>query len=159
MTSPDPYARLRPPKPTPDDERCVCSDSPSIVLRSVLTPNPLGCLTCNLEVPPDLLGFPEELSDALAAWRSLHDSIYILWLRSGDLETSAKQQLESPTSPVNERGLQLASQLSAYRQCYYWWFADPDEESTHSSCVRCGGELQPAPRGRSCESCRIVYEA
>jgi len=156
MSVKDPYARLRPPLPTPIDEQCGCSGDPPIMLRSVLASNPVACVECNLEVPPERLGFTSELAAALAGWRAFHDCFFILWLDSQEFESWAQAQLETPDSPVNRRGLALASELNAYRKCYYWWFAR-ENFSTPEICRVCSGHLERASYGVTCENCQILY--
>ncbi len=48
----DRYGKLRPTRPTPEDEICHCSGRPPLVLQYHLSPNPLACASCNREVPP-----------------------------------------------------------------------------------------------------------
>ena len=49
----DPYWKLRPVGPTPADEICRCADLKGVVLRDSLGENPIHCLVCNGEVPPE----------------------------------------------------------------------------------------------------------
>jgi len=86
MSSPDWYAKLKPPVPTPVDEVCKCDGTPHIKLMSALSSNPVHCMDCNLEVAPEALGMNEQLVDSIVRWRQLHDALYILWLDSGDYE-------------------------------------------------------------------------
>lgn len=154
----DPYKRLRPRDPTPAEELCACRGEPPITLRSVLAPNPVGCLDCNLEIPPERLGFSRQLADSLASWAAFHDCFFLLWLDSGEFEDWAKAQLEATDSPVNRRGLALASELDAYRKCYYWWFVTNDDHYIAPDvCFVCGGPLQAVSRGLTCEACQILY--
>ncbi len=53
----DPYFKLRSPEPTPPDELCTCLGVPPIKLMCALGYNPVHCMDCNLEVPPERLGF------------------------------------------------------------------------------------------------------
>lgn len=50
----DPYSKLRPPAPTAPEEMCSCPADTPLVLQSHLSPNPLACARCNLEVPPEM---------------------------------------------------------------------------------------------------------
>ncbi len=45
--------------------------------------NPIHCLNCNLEVPPEKLDLATKLIDAVAFWRNVYDAIDRLWLDSG----------------------------------------------------------------------------
>jgi hypothetical protein len=158
MSFSDPYEQLRPQRATPPDEMCKCTGQPPVMLRSVLSPNPLACFACNLEVAPERLALPQKLAETVASWASFHDCFYLLWLDSGEFEEWAKVQLESPMSPVNRRGLEVASELSQHRECYYWWFATCDESyDPPDSCLLCGGQLVSSPRGRVCQSCRVIF--
>src|SRR6188768_378604 len=118
--STDPYEKLRPPPPTPEDELCSCVGSPPIVLQAHLSSNPISCADCNLEVPPEHVGFSEAIAEQIAYWRTFHDCFYMLWLYSGEFEDCAKAQLENPISAVNMRGLELVSDLNTLRRTYYW---------------------------------------
>jgi hypothetical protein len=80
----DLYWRLRPAGPTPDDEICHCPAGTAVMLRDGLSDNPLFCVACNGEVPPERLGFDERFAEEIANWLSTHDSLYRLWLDSGE---------------------------------------------------------------------------
>ena len=125
-TDNDPYWKLRPPPPTPDDETCACTSVTPVVLQPHLSPNPLSCARCNLEVPPDRIRFDEHVADSLASWRDFHDCFYFLWLDSGEFEEWAKGHLRDPMSAVNTRGLELVAQINVFRRCYLWWFQDEE---------------------------------
>ncbi len=75
--STDPYWKLKSPPPTPDDELCSCAGSPPIMLQAHLSPNPVSCIACNLEVAPERIGFSESLAEKLAFWQSFHDCFYL----------------------------------------------------------------------------------
>src|SRR5205823_5984939 len=62
----DPYFMLRAPPPTPENEICSCRDDPPIKLMSLalLSENPIHCLRCNLEIPPERLRLDQPLVDA-----------------------------------------------------------------------------------------------
>ncbi len=159
MSPTDPYWKLRPDLPTPPHELCACPAAEPIVLRSTLTPNPLACARCNLEVVPERLVLPGELADSLAAWRSFHDCFYILWLDSAEFETWAKAQLEAADSPVNTRGLALRAELESVRRAYYWWFQDTgaDDFQPRDSCPICDGSLvDRGLTGLVCEPCSLL---
>lgn len=166
-TDHDQYWRLRPPPPTPDDELCACTSLTPIVLQPHLSANPLSCACCNLEVPPERIGFDERVADWLAAWRDFHASFYLLWLDSGEFEEWAKGQLSGPTSAVNTRGLELVAQMNVFRRCYLWWFQDEGAEDWQPAkeCPRCVGVLQIRFKGERpqcgalavCESCSIAF--
>ena len=162
----DPYWKLRPPPPTPDDEICTCPSATPVLLVSTLSPNPLSCARCNLEVPPERIGFDASLADALASWRDFHDCFFLLWLDSGEFEEWAKSQLLDPSSVVNTRGLGLAAKVNTVRRCYLYWFQD--ETDPHwvepRECPLCSAELEARfegerPEGGTlyvCEHCSIA---
>lgn len=155
----DPYLKLRPTPPTPTDELCLCDDSPAIVLQSHLSPNPISCAHCNLEVPPEQIGFSVELAEALAHWREFHDAFYRLWLDSGEFEAWAADQLSDPQSTVNLRAFELVSKLNEHRRAYLWWFQDNtrDDFIPISNCPKCDAALKVF-RGRlRCEVCSIIF--
>jgi hypothetical protein len=154
----DPYWKLRPPPPTPGDELCSCAGSPPLMLQPHLSSNPLSCIACNLEVPPERVGFSAALAEELAFWQSFHNCFYHLWLDSGEFESWAKAQLSDPNSPVNKRGLELVSKLNSFRRAYFWWFQDTGAEDFQalSRCPACHGEFSQRHRRNTCEQCSIV---
>ncbi len=165
-TKNDPYRKLRPPPPTPADEVCTCASETPVLLQPHLSLNPLSCARCNLEVPPERIGFDERLADALAYWLRLHDSFYFLWLDSGAFEPWAKTHLLNPSSVVNTEGIELASRVSKFRRCYLWWFQEEGAEhwAPPTRCPRCGESLEfhfkgERPQGGSlliCERCSVA---
>jgi hypothetical protein len=162
----DPFWRLRPPPPTPDDEICACTSLAPVLLQPHFSPNPVSCARCNLEVPPERIGIDETVAEALAWWQRLHDSFYFLWLDSGDFEAWAKQHLSNPSSVVNTKGLDLVSEVSKFRRCYLSWFQDhgADDWAPATECPRCLGALGvrfkgERPQGGTllvCERCSIA---
>ena len=154
----DPHGKLRPePPPTPDDQ-CACPGSLPITLQDHLTALPLACVKCNREVPPESLELSERLVDEIASWLRLHRALYSLWLDSGEYETWAREQLERPDAPVNERGLAVAAQINRHRRTYLWWFQEQDELAftPRLDCPRCGGTLLKLFDRDICDSCSIV---
>ncbi len=154
----DPYWKLRPASPTPDDELCACADSPPIMLQAHLSANPISCIACNLEVPPERVGFSEDIAEELAFWQRFHDCFYFLWLDSGEFEPWAKAQLGNPTSAVNKRGLELVVKLNAIRPAYYWWFQDSGSVDFQPllECPICQTKLVPNHGRQVCKACSIV---
>lgn len=166
QTHSDPYWKLRPLPPTPEDEICACTSVTPVVLQPHLSSNPLSCARCNLEVPPDRIRFDEALADALASWQQFHNCFYFLWLDSGDFEAWAKMHLSDPSSVVNSRGLDLATKVSNFRRCYLWWFQDEeaDDWAPATKCPRCDKTLEfrfkgERPQGGTlaiCDKCSIA---
>lgn len=96
------YERLLPPAATPVDEICACAAGTPIKLASAagLGFNPLRCLKCNLEVPPERLGFGRELADRIATWLRSYGAIDTLELESGSYESWARAELlGEPSEP------------------------------------------------------------
>jgi hypothetical protein len=163
----DLYELLKPPGPTPSDEICSCPDSPPITLNSLggLTYNPIHCLDCNLEVPPERLGLAPGQVQALAHWEAIYGSIDRLELDSGPYEAWARQQLLDPGSPPNAEGRALAADLSQLRPCYLWfWQPEADEGfEPRSTCPVCAEPLEAYTDGKFprllCERDRIMVAA
>jgi predicted nucleic acid-binding Zn ribbon protein len=124
--------------------------------------NPICCMDCNLEVPPQSLGLSESLVEAIAHWRTVADALDHLWLESGAYENWARDQLSDITSPVNQLGLNLRSALATVRHCYYWYFQDEpcEDYKPIQHCPRCGIPLLPYLSGifrqAVCAACGIV---
>jgi hypothetical protein len=154
----DPYWKLRPEPATPEDEICRCSDRPPIVLQDHLSSNPIACLKCNGEVPPESIGISAKLANGLAYWRDLDRALHTLWLDSGGYEAWARIQLEDPVGEHNVRGLELVQDLNTYRRTYYWWFQDAsvDDFVPVLKCPRCSTELVSCFTHLVCEGCSIV---
>jgi hypothetical protein len=128
------------------------------MLQPHLSANPLSCIACNLEVPPERLGISGTLAEKVAFWRDFHDCFYRLWLDSGPFEAWAKAQLEDPESPVHERGLELTKELGEIGPTYYWWFQDTGNEGFQpiSQCPRCHSALVDKHGRLVCDACLIV---
>jgi Zn-ribbon-containing, possibly nucleic-acid-binding protein (DUF2310) len=158
----DPYYKLRPEPPTPEDEICQCADQPPIVLQDHLSSVPLACLRCNGEIPPERIGFDADFAERIAFWRNLHRALITLWLDSGDYEDWARLQLQDPQGQLNSRGLEIVAALNATRRTYYGWFQDVsyDDPSTSdlraAKCPRCYGDLSERFGCSVCEACSIL---
>lgn len=160
----DPHWRLRPLPPTREEDLCACADAPPLVLLSNFSENPIACLECNGEVPPERVGWSRDDAQGIAHWKQFHDCFFLLWLDSGEFEHWAAVQLTNPGSPVNTRGLELVRELNAYRRIYYWWFVnesreDDNNEERFAHCPRCGGEWVRWSGSRFrllCEPCSIA---
>jgi hypothetical protein len=161
MTTPDksdPYASLRPWPPTPDEDICRCVDEPPIVLQDAYSDVPIACLKCNLEVPPERIGFNEQLARGMAYWREVHHALDVLWLDSEDYEEWAANRLREPLGRVNLLGMEIVEELNAYRRAYYGWFEDAsvDDFVPLSKCPRCSGQLVDRFACLVCEGCSIM---
>jgi len=148
----DIYFTLRQPDATPDDEICSCSGAPPIKLmtmRQVHGFNPIHCLDCNLEVPPERLALPAEIVGEIAEWDSEHGALKTLELASGAYEEWAQARLLDAYSPTNIDGRALAAKLSSLRACYFWFF-QPQSEDTwqpRTTCPVCSERLRPYDGG------------
>jgi hypothetical protein len=155
----DPYWRLRPARPTPDDEVCRCPPGGAVMLRDGLSDNPLFCVTCNGEIPPERLGFDARFAEKIANWLSVNDSLYLLWLDSGEYEAWATARLSDPHGQVNRRGREIVARLNAIAPAYFWWFIDNEAaEPELGSCPICSGPLGEVTgrEFRVCPTCRIL---
>ena len=140
----DVYERLRPPEPAEDV--CSCPSEPPIKLmtiRDVRGFNPIHCLDCNLEVPPERLAIDRRLVEAIASWDMEHGALHALELASGSYEEWAQSRLLDPQSPTNVEARELAVRLSEVRACYAWFFQPQreDERKPRTTCPLCGDPL------------------
>ncbi len=148
------YDKLR---PWTEIEKCDCKEITSIVLVDILTDNPIHCFNCKNEIDPEILKLDSKLVDDIASWYGVFQSLYNLWLNSGEYEAYAKEKLINKNSQVNVEGMSVAKRLSAYYPSYYWWFSDTDDgELTH--CPNCANKLDPNVKFGTgkCESCNVV---
>jgi predicted nucleic acid-binding Zn ribbon protein len=157
----DAYYRLKPPPPTPADEVCSCAEPQPLKLMFALGYNPIHCMACNLEVPPETYRPDESLCEAIAFWRELYRALYMLWLDSGDYEEWAKAQLADMSGRVNQDGMELRARLETLRRTYYWFFQEQSDDSEAiTSCPVCRRLLEESPLGTFkqmvCETCSIV---
>lgn len=157
---PDPYSRLRPLGPTPEDDLCRCPEIKEVMLRGALSPNRLYCVRCRGVVPPERLGFDARLADAIADWVSVHDSLYRLWPASGEYEKWAAERLEDPLGEVNAQGRDIVARLNAIVPAYSWWFVASDviQPEDFPACPICAGQLTDIAKNsvRECSLCRIL---
>jgi predicted nucleic acid-binding Zn ribbon protein len=156
----DPYLRLRG-FVTPTEDLCDCAEPAVLQLMYALTSNPICCLYCNREVPPERIDLSVELVDQVASWNSLYGAFYTLWLDSGEWEAFAVCQLQDPQGRLVQAGLDIVHELSKVRPAYLAWHSD--EAKKHEGCPRCDGELDDVDTRigtrHRCESCRIVLFA
>jgi len=163
MSTDDPYEMLQSPPQTPEDELCQCAgDRPIKLMQHWAGFNPVHCLDCNLEVPPERLPLDREQVNDIAYWARGFAAIDWLWTASGAYELWAREQLSDIGSSVNALGRRVARQLDGLRRCYYWYFQDESAEdyAPISRCPSCGVEMAEYTGGiflqRICEDCRIV---
>ncbi|MEK7467164.1 MAG: hypothetical protein AAB074_07110 [Planctomycetota bacterium] len=96
----------------------------------------------------------------LKHWSGLADSLYRLWLASGEYEGWARRQLLNPAGEVHEFGLELVRRLNRDEPTRYWWFQDATRPRFRplSRCPRCSEALFMMQRGRECRQCLIYAE-
>ena len=82
--------------------------------------NPVHCIQCNLEVPPERMDLDSTVVEELANWHRVYMSFDYLWLDSREYEQLAVQELGDLDSPINRRGLQICRRLSEFSTCFYW---------------------------------------
>ena len=126
--------------------------------------NPICCLDCNLEVPPERISPPKDVVEMLAHWVGTYGAVERLWLDSADYELWARRELSNINSRINQLGRQAAARLNPLRRCYYWYFQDTSADGyvPISVCPACGQALAPYTtatlRQLICEACSIVTE-
>jgi hypothetical protein len=152
---PDPFFRLRPQPPTPEDELCDCRQANDIYLAHKLGSNPLYCLSCNGEVAPERLGFGEALAERIARWNTAYGALYALWLDSGEYEPWAKEKLMDIKGQVSRDGLEVVRELGAFAKTYYLWFY---EDKPPATCPACGAPLhfREDCKRLLCDRCHII---
>ena len=152
----DPYIKLRPEAATPPEGLCHCATTAEICLVHKLSNNPIYCLDCNGEVPPEKLGLSAEVAEEVAYWNSVYRGLFALWLDSGEYESWAKERLLDPNGEVNEMGLSLLEDLGSVAKSYYYWFHD-DEDEPLRSCPVCEEALmRKGETFQACEVCGIL---
>jgi hypothetical protein len=156
----DPYWKLRPPPQTPEDEVCHCVELRAVMLRYALDPNPIYCVVCNGEVLPERLGFDERLAEDIASWRSVQQSLYLLWLDSREYETWALERLSDPNGQVNVVGRDVVKRLNRFVRAYYWWFEDTGADGyvSRQACPVCRQTLAEVEdrEFKKCDSCSVL---
>jgi predicted nucleic acid-binding Zn ribbon protein len=156
----DPYWKLRPMGPTDAEDLCNCPTIDALVLHDSFGPNPLYCLHCNGEVPPERVGFDAALAEDLAFWHKLQHALNALWLDSGEYEAWAVEQLSDLSGAVNTRAFTLAERISKFIRTYVWLFTDctVDGYELPTQCPKCAGPLAPTRREEvfRCDACAIV---
>jgi hypothetical protein len=153
----DPYNKLRPAPPTPTDELCDCQEVTEIYLAHKLGDNPVHCLICNGEIPPEKLGFGEDIAEQIAYWNKIYGSLYYLWLDSGEYEQWARDRLSDLGGKVNKIGREIVDLLGNTAEAYYLWFQE-DPDYNIKMCPLCSGSLLPKKGSQFmvCKNCKII---
>jgi len=154
----DPYFKLKPISPTPEDELCKCSSFSEMYIAFKLDSNPLYCLECNGEIAPEKIGFSSDLAEQIASWNSTYGSLYLLWLDSGEYENWAKERMLDPNGQVNQIGFDLVKELSGFGSTYYLWFRESYEVENPTKCPICSQKLSEKEGCKFlvCEHCKII---
>ena len=134
--------RLKAPPDTPKDELCRCEPAPPWKLMSTLGFNPVHCIQCNLEVPPERMNLDAMLVQELVFWNDVYGAFETLWLDSGEYEQLAAQEMADLNSPVNQRGLQICRKVSEISTCFYYFWRDEESTEAPDVCPLCLGHLQ-----------------
>ncbi len=162
MTTKNIYSKLKPPEPTPEDEICKCKDNPPVKLMYALSFNPVNCINCNQEVPPETLGMSEEIAQEISFWCWIYSAVDHLWLASGEYEAWAERELSDISSPINRKGREAQAGLNTIRRCYYWYFQNQSEDNFKpiTDCPVCGEVLVKYSGGifaqLICQNCNII---
>ena len=157
----DPYDWLRAPVDTKPEELCKCENLSAITLQAHLAFNPLVCLVCNCEVHPNRVSLTPEQAETIYNWHGLYESLYLLWLGSGEYEQWAKERLEDPNGDVNVMGRSICDALSLVVPSYYWWFHDTCDHEVLpvTKCPVCKAPTIKQYGGNICEQCRVIVSA
>jgi hypothetical protein len=149
----DAYDKLR---PWTAIERCDCETITGLLLVDLLTDNPIHCAYCRNEIEPEHIGLTTKETESIAAWISVANALYRLWLDSGAYEQYAKTQLRDPNGQVNRDGLLIAEALSAKIPTKLWFFNDADDGEPTQCPVCCKPLDKNVKYGAGmCAACRI----
>lgn len=148
------YGRL---KPLTEIEQCECKEISRLHLVDLLTPNPVYCGECHKEIILEKTSLTQKQIDDIADWYRAANSLYLLWLDSGEYEDDAKQKLLDKNGQVNKTGLALAEEISETYPTLYWWFWDSDDGEPEN-CPNCDAPLDRNVKYGTgkCEKCRII---
>ncbi|RLA52589.1 MAG: hypothetical protein DRR42_07165 [Gammaproteobacteria bacterium] len=154
MSPVDPYDRLR---PSTDIEECECEVVTHLLLIiGWMSENPISCGECRREVDPERLRLTTKEVDLVAGWNVVSNSLYWLWLDSGEYEEYAKARLSDPTSQINTDGMKVAEMLSARLPTRLWYYSDTDD-GTLIECPVCARPLDTNVKWGTgdCPVCKI----
>jgi hypothetical protein len=127
-----------------------------MVLVDLLSENPIHFSTCRNAVAHSRLGLTKSETRQIAFWHSTAQSLYKLWLNSGEYELPAKQWLLDADGQVNKEGLAIAQSLSRKIPTRLWFFHDPDDPAP-TRCPICNSPLNTEIDWGSgfCDACGI----
>ena len=130
----------------PDDEVCRCSEKTPMHLRYSFSEFPFFCTECNGQIFPSALKITEDLADQIVGWLSVYESLFSLWLDSGEYEAFAESALRDPKGQINSLGLKISAKISNQRPTYYWWFTENDTVNPSTDCPLCHQKLRKHSR-------------
>lgn len=122
--------------------------------------NPLYCARCSREIPPESIGFDEELANEIAWWHK-NQMFNCMLLASDEFSSGAARRLADAGAPFNKSGRELVARLNQYRRAYYWMYSFDEAETASDSlpiCPSCGNALTryEATELFVCEPCSIL---
>ncbi len=137
---------------------CSCSDSKFFLLqgRAFGFSPELTCGSCSGSVPYSRV----PLSIKIEQWQTYHQRIYLNWLDSGILESSALRQLKNyKNGKLNLEGDKIRKELSEYfkKPVYMEYFVE--ETDIRKTCVICGGKGIKSELKRPKRLCKKCYTA
>ena len=139
---------------------CFCKTSDFYLLqgRSLQFTNELTCGNCLGNVPYSRI----PLSIKIENWQNHYQRVYLNWLESSFLESSAKRQLLNyKNGKLNLEGEKIRKQLSDFlrKPVYFKFFsAEPDIQLT---CIICGAKgTQSGLKSPSkiCKKCNTAFD-
>ena len=111
-------------------------------------------------VPAERLGFNARFAEEIANWLSVYDSLYRLWLDSGEYEVWAAARLSDAHGQVNERGREIVARLNGIVATYYWWFETQihTEAEPLIACPICSGPFGELDGKyfKVCAACNVI---
>lgn len=133
--------------------------------------SPVCCGDTGERLPAYLIPIDDDEREHLFFWSREYNHLDNIWLRSGELEIPAYQQLASPASGLAQDGRQLAKKVEAALGIPTYYFLmryyGRSEGETQRTCPGCNGQwliednLHSKPFWKfpfRCEKCRLVSQ-
>ncbi|HNC44958.1 MAG TPA: DUF2310 family Zn-ribbon-containing protein [Acidobacteriota bacterium] len=131
--------------------------------------SPVCCGDTGERLPAYLIPIDDDEREHLFFWSREYNHLDNIWLRSGELEIPAYQQLASPASGLAQDGRRLAEKVEAALGIPTYYFLmryyGREEGETQRTCPGCNGQwlieenLHSKPFWKfpfRCEKCRLV---
>ena len=133
-------------------EKCKCKSKHPIVLQHQLTENSIVCSNCNLCRE---IALSDKLNKGIIEWNQDYNKAYKDWLQ---LENKF-EELTSPSSNLNSKGLNITAKLNTIIPAYYWLHVD--EGLNFSNCPKCEGKLtvvenEYTGNHQICDKCKLL---